>query len=164
MSFRDVTGVIKKCFYLLIYDHSLFLPVFTRTFNLSFTTFLFKGQNYWRPSCRLLPLPPDPHPVPLLLKRTCDLWQSLSVEKYFSAKHNDNNDLHCACDEAAAPLHDVCREIHCCGATPHLSTVKKKTDAQITFIKKPSLIRALLRYNVVFTNAIFYSEGSLILV
>lgn len=74
------------------------------------------------------------------------------MEKHVSAKHKDNNELHCACDQAAAPLHDVCREIQCHGATLCFSTVKL------------SLIRALLRYNVVFTNVISCSKGSLILV
>lgn len=86
------------------------------------------------------------------------------MEKYFSAKHNDNNELHCACDEATAPLHGVCREIHCHGATPRLSTVKKTRCIDNVYLKKLSLIRALLRYNVVFTNDISCSEGSLLLV
>lgn len=125
---------------LSIHVHPLFI--------FSLLKFDFKVQVYWHPSCGLLPLPPVPHPAPLLSQPTCAHCQSFCQEQRSDGLNGSNKQRNTR-EEATAPFHDMFGDIYCCCATHRLSTVTKtrehiqQTHAQITFNQTLSSLWAL---------------------
>lgn len=82
------------------------------------------------PSCRLLPLPPGPHPAVILPDLTPNILQPLYVGEWACAASDDITDQASARYEATAPLSGVCGQVHGRGATLRLSTVKPHTPGR----------------------------------